>query len=554
MSPANTGVRTEILLLVAFCGFLFFYGLGAFGLVGADEPRYAQIAREMLNRSDWVTPTLNGKPWLEKPPLYYWQAALVYGAARRFAAAKQDDGGWAALAADGVNEKTARLPDAIDATLMVAAIYFFLRRFRPGTEIDGAVITASCAGVIGFARAAATDMPLTATFVIALLAWYGWYESRKRVGLAVFYVFLALGTLAKGPVAPTLAAVIVILFGVAMHDWKCVWRTLWGPGILLFLLVGLPWYLAVQRRNPGFFRFFILEHNLARFSTNVYHHPQPFWFYLPVFLLAAMPWMVWLIAAVVGQARLLWREGREAPGNSEDAWANFLLVWMIVPVVFFSASQSKLPGYILPAVPAGALLVTDYFAARRVERIALPKLLAILHGMACGLLVSGALAAASIAVKHRLVAGEGSYVAAGVGLVLALGIAVASAVESGPRLVRSATMIAVIVSVAAVIRFAAPVIDATQSARPVAETIRAFSREPVPVALYHVNRVQEYGLEFYLNRPTEKYEEGQVPDDAHLLITASNADSGFRQKLTGRKVSYLTSIPAQKLELYWIGK
>jgi 4-amino-4-deoxy-L-arabinose transferase-like glycosyltransferase len=551
MPSTNVRIRTEILLLVAFCGFLFFYGLGSFGLVGADEPRYAQIAREMLNRSDWVTPTLNGKPWLEKPPLYYWQAMLVYGAARKLGPGSTgaDD-----LAADGVGEKTARLPAAIDATLMVAAIFFFLRRFRPGTEFDGAIITASCAGVIGFARAAATDMPLTATFAIAMLGWYAWYESRKRVGLVVFFIFLALGMLAKGPVAPALAAEIVILFAVAARDWKCVWRTLWVPGIILFLVVALPWYVVVQRRNPEFFRFFILEHNLARFSTNVYHHPQPFWFYLPVFLLAVMPWVVWLIAAVVEQVRLLWQERSRASAKSGDVWALFLLIWMIVPIVFFSASQSKLPGYILPAVPAGALLVTEYLAARREENVAFSKPLAISHGIACGALVFGALAAGSIAAKHHLVAGESTYIAAAIGIVLAIGIAIATVVKSGPRLVRSATMIAVIVSVAAVIRFAAPVVDATQSPRVLAETIQSFSREAVPVALYRVSRVEEYGLEFYLNRPTQKYDEGQIPEDAHLLVAASGAGAGFKSMIDGRKVSYLTSIPAQKLELYWVAK
>lgn len=543
VTGSNLRIRTELLLLIAFCGFLFFYGLGAFGLLGADEPRYAQIAREMLDRSDWITPVLNGKPWLEKPPLYYWQAMLSYRVGRALLPAT-----------DGVNDQTARFPDAIDAVLMIAAIYFFLRRFRPGTELDGALITASCAGVIGFAHAAATDMPLAATFTIALLSWYAWYESRQRSALAIFYLFLALGTLAKGPVAPALAAVIVVIFAAAKRDRHIILNTLWLPGILLFLVVALPWYVAVQMRNPEFFRFFILEHNLARFSTNVYHHPEPFWFFLPVFLLAVLPWTVWLIAAVVERARQMWAEGWEAFASPEDSWALFLLIWMFVPVLFFSASRSKLPGYILPAVPAAALLVTDYLAARREKEIRLSWPLAAAHGVLCGLLVFGALSAVSVAATHHLAPGSWTYVAATIALVIALAITIALVTNAGPRLMRSATMIAVIVSVAAVIRFAAPAIDATQSARPVAQTIRAFSREPVPVALYRVNRIKQYGLEFYLNRPAQSYDNGSIPAEAHVVVAGQGTQSQVAQLVPGRRVSYLTSIPAQKLDLYWVGK
>ena len=237
---------------------------------------------------------------------------------------------------DGVTEQTARLPGAVDAALMIAAIYFFLRRRklsgeRPSVELDAALIVASSAGIIGFAHAASTDMPLTATFTIGMLAWYRWYENQRKTNLAIFYICLALGTLAKGPIAPALAAVIVVLFAAIKRDRKRILRTLWLPGIALFLIVALPWYIAVQLRNPDFFRIFILEHNLARFSTNVYHHPQPFWFYIPVFLLAAMPWTLWLILAVVERLRLIWRERREAFTSEEDSRALFLLLWIAVP-------------------------------------------------------------------------------------------------------------------------------------------------------------------------------------------------------------------------------
>ncbi len=153
--------RTDSLLLAGFCAFLFFYGLGQFGLIGADEPRYAQVAREMLERHDWITPVLGGQPWLEKPPLYYWQAMLAY-------------------TIFGVSDWAARLPSAFDATLLVLAVYFFLRRFRPGFEVDGALIAASSAGIVGYARAASMDMALAAAFTIGMLGWWAWRESGKK--------------------------------------------------------------------------------------------------------------------------------------------------------------------------------------------------------------------------------------------------------------------------------------------------------------------------------------------------------------------------------------
>ena len=538
--------RTDLLLLAVFCGFLFFYGLGAFGLVGADEPRYAQIAREMLDRSDWVTPTLLGKPWLEKPVLYYWEAMVSF---RLF----------------GVTDRAARLPGALDAAMLVAGVYFFLRRFRPGSELDGALIVASCAGMIGFAHAAATDMPLSSCFAIALLGWYGWYESRRRSYLLAFYLFLALGTLAKGPVAPALAAAVILIFLAARRDWRAIWGTLWIPGIVLFFVVALPWYVAVQIRNPEFFRFFILEHNLARFSTAVYHHPQPFWFYVPVFLLAIMPWAVVLVLAIVERVRSMWARQKSISGGSGTSapqagvqqasvisWPLFLLIWMMVPIVFFSASHSKLPGYILPAVPAGALLVADYLEARRAAGKRISLLFALAHGVICGLLVFAALCAAGIAASHHLVWLRGTFIAAGIAVVVALGIGATLLSRVGPRLLTRATMFAVAVSVAVVIRFAAPVIDATQSARGIADRIQAFSHEAVPVGIYHVNRVQQYGLEFYLNRGMQSYESGTIPAAGHVVVAARGSQSEVALLVPGRRVSYLTSVPGQKLELYWV--
>src|SRR5579872_3195658 len=172
--------RTDVLLLAGFCAFLFFYGIGQFGLIGADEPRYAQVAREMLDRHDWVTPTLGGHAWLEKPPLYYWQAMLAYSIF-------------------GVSDVAARVPAALDATLLVAAVYLFFRKFRRGVGVDAALGTGSCAGISGAARAASMDMALTSAFGIGMLAWWAWRESGKRIYLSGFYLCAALGMLDKGP-------------------------------------------------------------------------------------------------------------------------------------------------------------------------------------------------------------------------------------------------------------------------------------------------------------------------------------------------------------------
>src|SRR5438270_2105347 len=297
--------RADILLMAGFCAFLFFYGLGQFGLIGADEPRYAQVAREMLDRHDWITPTLGGHAWLEKPPFYYWQAMLAFSAF-------------------GVSDVAARIPAAFDATLLVIAVYLFFRKFRRGVEVDAALITASSAGVVGYARAASMDMALATTFGIGMLAWWAWIESGKRRCLALFYASMALGMLAKGPVAPLLAAAVIFIIALATRKFSVLIRTLWLPGILLFCAIALPWYIAVQIRNPQFFREFILEHNLARFSSNLYHHPQPFWYYIPVTVLALVPWTAVVIAAFWESIRVWW-SARNEGGSEPDLELQFTI-------------------------------------------------------------------------------------------------------------------------------------------------------------------------------------------------------------------------------------
>ena len=534
------------MLLASFCGFLFFFGLSYFGLLGADEPRYAQVAQEMLARHDWITPTLGGKPWLEKPALYYWQTILAY---KVF----------------GVGDWAARLCSAMDATLMVVAIYLFLRRSRTdiqptgfqlaGFPLDGALMTASASGVIGFARAASMDMPLAATFTIAILAWYTWYESGSKRCLALFYIFMALAMLAKGPVAPFLAAVIVVIFAAAKGDYRLITRTLWIPGFALFCAVALPWYIAVQLRNPEFFRVFILEHNLARFGKDVYHHTEPIWYYLPVALLGLVPWTIFVAAAIGESVRACWK-GRREVFRSGDPLSAFLVIWLIVPIAFFSFSASKLPGYILLALPAGTLLLAEYVRRHVLERIsenARPKLLLIvLHSMVAALPVVAALMMQYIVLQHRLPLGRAAAISFALAAVLAAGIAVTLRRQFGLRVLRFVTLVPVVLAVAAVLRLGAPALDTTLSARPLSQEINRVDNRSLPLAILRLPRETEYGLQFYRNQNIVRYELGQIPDGEHLLVAREGWQKNIAKWTAGRRVTYLGSFAAQGFDYYWV--
>ena len=526
----NPRVR-DFLLLAGFCVFLFFYGSAQFGLVGADEPRYAQIAREMLDRHEWITPILGGEAWLEKPPLYYWQAMVAY---KMF----------------GVHDWSARLPSAVDASLIVLAVYLFMRKLRPGFHLDAALMTASAAGLVGFAHAASTDMPLASMFCLAMLCWYAWWETSQRLYLAAFYFFLGLAALAKGPVAIVLAGIVIALFAVAAANSRFIVRTLWLPGMILFLVVALPWYLALQVRHPEFFRLFILEHNLARFGTDLYHHAAPFWYYLPVTALALVPWTVFAAASVVEIVRRWWRQ-RKALLASEEALNLYLILWLIVPIVFFSLSRSKLPGYILPVIPAGTMLVAEY-VRRHAAEYRLPVWLLGWHSVVAAAPLIPALMIASLLSQRRLPSGVGTAVAAVIALLIAIGMAVTLRSRLGLRLLYFVTLVPVLLAVAALIRIGAPVADRYLSARPVAKQLSTIETKPLPVAVLGVDREVEYGLAFYRNQIIRRYELRQIPLQEHLLIAPEETAPAVAKFVGNRRVVYLGNFPPQKLDLFWV--
>ncbi len=527
----RTRRATDTLALIAFCGFLFLLGLQLVGLVGADEPRYAQVAHEMLARHDWVTPTLYGHPWLEKPPLYYWSAMVAYKAAGE------------------VSDTAARLPSAMLSSLLIVFVFVWTRRFRRGMQLDAALITASSALIIGFGRSASTDMPLAVMFTAAMLCWYGWYLSANRGWLLAFYFFSALGTLAKGPIAVFLAGLIIVLFAVLRRDGRLVLRTLWPIGIALYLALAVPWFIAVQHANPEFFRVFFLQHNLERFATNVYHHPQPFWFYLPVGLLALIPWTVFVVAAVVDAIRD-WRFAVQQPAGQED-FRTYLTLWLLLPIVFFSLSQSKLPGYILPAIPAGAILLADFIRRREQEAIKPGIWMVLLHALLCATVPVGALIVPFKLLHLSLP--RNVIVVAGALAIITILMLWLTLQNQGYRVLRFATLVPVVIAFALILRGTAPIINLLQSQRLVEATLAQTELGRLPdIAVYDVPPGVEYGLGFYRNHAVSNYGRNEIPAGDHIVVAASGTKTELEYRLPGRRVTKFGGFEFQHLDFYLI--
>ncbi|HEX3472462.1 MAG TPA: glycosyltransferase family 39 protein [Silvibacterium sp.] len=543
--------------LFILTSFFLFYGLipifggPGLGLLGADEPRYAQVAREMLARHDYVTPILWGQPWLEKPALYYWRAMFAF---REF----------------GVHDWAARLPSASFAFILVILIYLHIRRFRRGGQLDAALITASCAGIIAFARGASTDMQLAAPFCIGMLGWYAWYETDSKFWLFDLYFFVGAATLAKGPVAPFLAIVIIVVFAALRREWSILRRSIWWPGVILYLAMVLPWFIAVQKRNPNFLKIFFLEHNLERFATSRFQHEQPFWFYLPIVFLALTPWAVLAIAAfsdAVRQSIAEWKARRAKyhyMGNfrAGDAFPEFLVLWALIPIIFFSFSQSKLPGYILPSIPPLTILTGDYLNRMR-ERGLKPWLL-ITHALLTGVLTAFVILL-PLHLQHPEALPPFNAILAGgmTGFATAIFILI-TVYRFGLKRLRIATMVPMVIMLIFLfgvgpffgIRALAntkrniALIDLTYSARPLAKILAQISPADGTVAVYKVRRDLEYGLSFYRDGRVLNYEQDGVPPQQHILVVRESYIEELRPLLKGRTYEPLFTYPAQNLVVY----
>jgi 4-amino-4-deoxy-L-arabinose transferase-like glycosyltransferase len=348
-APSRAARFGWLVLILATLYVCYFRNLGAIGFVGPDEPRYAWISRAMVETGEWVTPRLYGKPWFEKPALYYWEAALSF---KVF----------------GVSEVTARLPCAIAALLATLGVAWLAwQLYGAETALWLLLLLPTTVAMIGFSHAAATDMPFAAALTLAmicaaiLLGLVGNGDTpilprTPWLALLSFGFFLGLAVLAKGPAAIVLAGGAVFLWALLTKRWRDAFRCLHLLAIASFCLTALPWYILCARRNPDFFRVFIIEHNFKRYLTPEFQHIQPFWFYVPILLLAVFPWTVLMLVSVKQFFDV------RARGDSQRAQYLFLLCWPAFTFLFFTASRSKLPGYVLPAVPPLVLLFTQAFA------------------------------------------------------------------------------------------------------------------------------------------------------------------------------------------------
>lgn len=511
--------RAWLLLFIAIAGF-YLWGLGSLPLVGPDEPRYAEVAREMLLRRDFITPTLGGLPWFEKPPLLYWMMMLSYRLL-------------------GVSEYAVRLGPAICGLLTGAFVYWIgsavdeAKRNERADEKAGEVGTAigrwsalvwlSSLGAIGFSRGATFDIVLTMT-VSGALACFLVFELRTRSDddatrpaaslLIAFYFFAGLSLLAKGLVGFVIIFGVVAIYFIVRRESptaRFAKSLIWG--LPLSIAIAGIWYGPMLARHGWtFIDQFIIQHHFARFVTNKYHHPGPIYFYLPVLVVLALPWTIVLAASFVSARRWSWRG--QLP---RDRALVFAVLWLLVPLAFFSFSGSKLTGYILPALPGAALLMGERIACfcreRRGEKV---------------LRLTGALlvflASAGVWYTNRNPALSSYWTGLAAMALLLIG---ATAIV-GPRLRQQLFLMIAIVALATSaigLKCAAPVIARTQSVRDLFATAnaRGYANAPV-VQLHTIERTAEF---YAANRITYGSDGEPVKfEGAAQVIEAAQRNSG----------------------------
>ena len=355
------GLVAGWLLIVNFLAFIWY--LGSTGLVDETEPLFAEASRQMLVTGDWVTPYWNGETRFDKPALVYWFMALCYKLV-------------------GVNEWGARLPSALSAIALVYFGYYTLSRYgfpspqaaqSPQAQRQlilsafiGATFMAINPQTISWARVGVSDMLLSACVGAALFAFFLGYggsdatqakTAQANHWYAAFYGFMGLAVLTKGPIGLVLPGLTVLAFTIYLGNfWQIFWESKPIQGLGLVLVINAPWYILVTLANgEKFINSFFGYHNVERFTAVVNRHSAPIYFYFIVVLLGFFPASVYLpqaIARIRIHQRSRWQESPRA-----SQMGLFALFWFATVFIFFTISITKLPSYVLPLMPAAAILV-----------------------------------------------------------------------------------------------------------------------------------------------------------------------------------------------------
>lgn len=360
--------RARLVLLV-FALLAWFGTLDYRRLVKPDEGRYAEIPREMVASGDWLTPRLNGIKYFEKPPLQYWTTAAAY---KLF----------------GLHAWTARLWTALAGFLTIVLVWWAGRRLlTPAAGDVAAMVLASNLYFVILGHVNSLDMGLTLFTTLALVGLCFAQRddasgaSRRRWMLVTWFA-MGFAVLSKGLAGVVLPGLTLVAYAIVARDWL-VWRrlSLW-PGVLVFLLIAAPWFVAVSMAHPEFPWFFFMEQHVLRYATDVGRREGPAYYFIAVLALGMLPWTVVAAHALWAQVRRAWQ--RTAPQRLEL----LLLCWIAVVFVFFTVSRSKLPAYVLPLVPALALLTARHLtgiSGRRVAALVVPVgVVAVAGGVLAG--------------------------------------------------------------------------------------------------------------------------------------------------------------------------
>ena len=438
---------------------LYFFGIDHVGLLGPDEPRYASIGREMARSGDWVTPRLDGEAWFEKPALLYWMTAAAYKA--------------------GFDDDLApRVPvAALSAAFLIFFFWIARSEFGEDTAAYSSIILATCAGWLAYGQICVPDLPLAATFSAAMLLCL-----RPGIRRAAFAgVCLGLAVLAKALVPLVLAAPLL---------WKRRFRELLTISAAC-VVVAAPWYvLCTMRNGPPFWQDLIVKQHFTRFTSDALAHGQPFWYYAPVLLGALFPWTPLIIPVF----------RREVITDSRQL---FLLLWAALGFLFFSFSPNKLPGYMLPILPAIALLMGIRLAQMQNARIYL---------MAVALLMVMIPVVGEILPRALLVGLRGvkvSYSLYWAPLAVVVAIGVKQLEQAGRR--RYAIALLGTVLLLGVVFFKTwvyPRLESTYSARYV---WRKMEHRQYETCIEDISRNWIYGLNFYSERPLPPCSSGKFP-------------------------------------------